>query len=167
MDPAKVKNTISLNGIDCVKGKLVLVWGDCRDEEFHKYGIESHDKTQFAKPAIWCEREANPNMSYTHYISDSGGKLSEIGTVTSEQFIAQYPYYLLVDSENFSPTHLKKISSGEWKDGENIFIECEEREFSDRASESISHDNINFDYFVKLDKDNHLNIITENKNGLR
>lgn len=179
MNPIKVKNTISINGTDCVKGKLVLVWGDCRKEDFNKWGLESHDRTQFAKPIIISETEPfGPRDIIAHH--EYG-----IGKIVSRKAVGDYwicefdsrteiktetvigVFKVIAFPENFSPEELKTIRlcpPGK-EFGDDVLIECEEREFSDRASESISHDNINFAYFVKLNKDNHINILPANKNG--
>lgn len=171
MNSVKVKKTISLNGIDCVKGKLVLVWGDCRDEEFHKYGIESHDKTQFAKPIIISETEpVEPGDAIAHHEYGIGKVISRkaLGDFWICQFDSREEtetvigiFKIIAFPENFSPEELKtiRLCPPRKEFGEDALIECVEVEFSDRASESISHDNINFAYFVKLNKDNHINII--------
>lgn len=114
-------NDCNILNVLVTDGKLVLVWGDCRKEEFYKYNIESHDKTQFAKPILISETEKIEdgelcllsNGNIVKYEGDQGLKHT------------LNPKKVLALPEHFSPEQLQMIVDGKLRDGDKVLVECE------------------------------------------
>lgn len=153
MNPVKVKNTISVNGIDCVKGKLILVWGDCRDEQFYKWGIESHDKTQFAKPIIISEtEEIEIGDKCYDAVMKFGIETSSSGTPVSWSSVKK----IIALPENFSKIDFLNLKNGLLRDGETVLVECEG--FFHRKEEWDGEMGGDYIKNVKLDKNGYIHI---------
>lgn len=107
------------------KGKLVFIWGDCRKEEFYKYGIISHDGTQCAKPIVISEIE---EICTGDNVLDNVNRIwinMESCFVNAAKNNKEKSYKILALPEQLSPKHLQDILDGRLKDSDEVFIECD------------------------------------------
>ncbi len=104
------------------KGKLILLWGDCRKKEFFKYGLESHDKTQGAQPIIISETEELDDFD-NYYDSELNTILR--ASINHTDNVKHKCYKILYLPKHFSNIHLEAIKKGSLNDGDEVFVECE------------------------------------------
>lgn len=148
----KVRKIEPLENTIVCRGKLILIWGDCRREEFHKYGLESHDTTQYAKPVIISETEEIQEGDYGFL--DEGIGIKEISCRPIEKkhlkSANKYSLKVLALPETFSPQILKDIIDGRLEEGE-VLIECEEKIEDLKIGDIIP-------YQIKFNQHNHITL---------
>lgn len=144
----KVKNTETIGDKKVASGKLVLLSAEFDPKEifpsgnFWKYLIELGGETFF--PVIISETEDilfNPETGEVDWYYDSGLKVvHKCSGKDTNDLKGRIFFKVLAMPENFSPELIKKIADEKLKDGEEVFVECDDK------SE------------IKLDK-NHINLI--------
>jgi len=151
----KVKQTKNLDGRIVTRGKLVLV--PCDSNQINNIRTISFKDT-YEKPIIISETEniatndmvLLPDMFIkTMTDSDMLDYLSSESTTTKK---------ILALPEHFSSEILQMIVNGDLKDGQDLWIECEEPRVIARFNPTFEGE-----YFVKL-TDNHINIFPIQQN---
>ena len=152
----KISKTEPYENTLVFKGILILIWGDCREEEFYKYGLESHDKTEFAKPIIISDIE---KVEVGDSVKNSYQEIVDY-TKEIENIYGKYDSCfkkIIALPENFSPELLKDIANGKIEEGQKIFIECEKTLENDTIDDNTKY--IEFsENIIKLNKEGHINI---------
>lgn len=133
MQQVKVKNIqifkMPKHNVTVVVGTFHFLWGDCRLTEFNKYGLESHDTTQFAKPII---------VSNTETIEEGDLFIGETGIIKKCKTINRsrkqihsedgYAYFIhkcnkvLVLPDQFSPKQIQAMLDGKIKQNDEVFV---------------------------------------------
>lgn len=107
--------------------KIVLIWGDCRDDEYAKYNIRSHDGTEYAKPYVVSEME---EIKIGDYRYDSTHQtIGLCYTLEEQEFYKQNStrfHKVLVLPDGIDSTSLLQIKNGSLKEDTPIMLKCEE-----------------------------------------
>jgi len=159
----KVRKTKNLDRRIVTRGKLVLI--KCPDDK----GISTFPKEDaWYKPIIISETE-EIEIGDNYYLDEkSSSHISKIFINNESNFKEELSkcniygndkvYKILALPEHFSPEILKMIVNGDLKDGQDLWIECEEPRVIARFNPTFEGE-----YFVKL-TDNHINIFPIQQN---
>ena len=142
----KVKNTETIGDKKIASGKLVLLSAEFDPKEifpsgnFWKYLIELGGKTCF--PVIVSKTDEE--IEVRDKVLNPENEIIEVKSISEIPSFRRLCKKILAMPENFSPELIKKIADEKLKDGEEVFVECDEK------SE------------IKLEK-NHINLIRDPK----
>ncbi len=164
----KVRNTEIINDTLVAKGKLILIECDYKEANLFwcdTLGFSIYNSSmgkvktigKYLEPIIISEIEeikSGDNIIVNEVINGTIKIYGSIKKAESNFAISPYVQKILALPENFSEELLQEITEGKYKDNDEVFIQCDQKELGWSGI---------WENFINLYNNNHIIIVEEDK----